>query len=159
MRNLCPFLGAAKRKTASPRSRLCAAVTLGNMRATGVRMLAIACLGRGCYHQAILDVTEFDDDVPVPAFGARMVCTACGAIGADARRNWQERASAIFSVEAHEKKPRQQRRGSKGRKQEGYSTFTVNSLSELETIECEARHIPAAVNAAGRPMQLPGYPC
>jgi len=35
----------------------------------------------------------------------------------------------------------------------------MNSLPELETIECEARHIPAAVNAAGRPMQLPGYPC
>jgi hypothetical protein len=36
MRNLFPFLGAAKRKTASPRSRLCAAVILGNIRANGV---------------------------------------------------------------------------------------------------------------------------
>jgi hypothetical protein len=28
----------------------------------------------------------------VPAFGPRMVCTACGIIGAFARPNWQERA-------------------------------------------------------------------
>jgi hypothetical protein len=33
------------------------------------------------------------DDVPVPAFGPRMVCTSCGIIGAFARPNWQERPS------------------------------------------------------------------
>jgi len=43
MRNLFPFLGAAKRKTASPRSRLCAAVILGNIRANGVPTLAEWC--------------------------------------------------------------------------------------------------------------------
>jgi hypothetical protein len=31
------------------------------------------------------------DDVPVRAFGPRMVCTRCGIIGADARPNWRER--------------------------------------------------------------------
>jgi hypothetical protein len=30
------------------------------------------------------------DDVLVPAFGPRMVCTRCGIIGADARPNWRE---------------------------------------------------------------------
>jgi hypothetical protein len=29
------------------------------------------------------------DDVPVPSFGPRMVCTRCGIIGADARPNWR----------------------------------------------------------------------
>jgi hypothetical protein len=32
------------------------------------------------------------DDVPVPTFGPRMVCTKCGTIGADVRPNWQEQA-------------------------------------------------------------------
>jgi hypothetical protein len=30
------------------------------------------------------------DDIPVPAFGPRMMCTRCGIIGADARPNWKE---------------------------------------------------------------------
>jgi hypothetical protein len=34
----------------------------------------------------VLDVGAFADDVTVPSFGPRMVCTMCGAIGADARR-------------------------------------------------------------------------
>jgi hypothetical protein len=32
----------------------------------------------------------WSDDVPVPTFGPRMVCTRCGIIGADARPHWQE---------------------------------------------------------------------
>ena len=32
------------------------------------------------------------DNLAVPSFGTRMVCTVCGAIGADARPNWNERA-------------------------------------------------------------------
>jgi len=67
-------------------------MTLGNMRANGVRSLAVYCGGRYCHHEAILDVSAYPDDVPVPSFGPRMVCTVCGAIGADARPNWQERA-------------------------------------------------------------------
>jgi hypothetical protein len=31
------------------------------------------------------------DNMPVPAFGPRMVCTRCGLVGADARPNWRER--------------------------------------------------------------------
>jgi len=34
---------------------------------------------------------QLSDEVPVPWFGPRMVCTACGAIGADA--NWSERVA------------------------------------------------------------------
>jgi hypothetical protein len=35
-------------------------------------------------------VDQWPDDLPVPTFGPRMVCTRCGIIGADARPNWQE---------------------------------------------------------------------
>jgi len=59
-------------------------MTLGNIRANGVRSLAVWCGGRGCNHQAVLDVSAFPDDVPVPMFGPRMVCTRCGIFGADA---------------------------------------------------------------------------
>jgi hypothetical protein len=30
------------------------------------------------------------DEVAVPTFGPRMVCTSCGIVGADARPNWRE---------------------------------------------------------------------
>ena len=64
-------------------------MTLGNMRANGVRSLAIS--GRICHHQAMLSVDRWPDDVPVPTFGPRCVCTRCGIIGADARPNWREK--------------------------------------------------------------------
>jgi hypothetical protein len=65
-------------------------MTLGNMRANGVRSLAVYCLQ--CHHRAVLAVDAWSDSVPVPSFGPRMVCTQCGMIGADARPNWAERS-------------------------------------------------------------------
>jgi hypothetical protein len=69
-------------------------MTLGNMRANGVRTLGVWCGAHRCNHHGVLDVTSYSDGVPVPAFGPRMVCTVCGAIGADARPNWNEREQA-----------------------------------------------------------------
>ena len=66
-------------------------MTLGNMRANGVRSLAVHCGGRYCHHEAVIDVSAYADDVPVPSFGPRMVCTVYGAIGSDVRPNWNER--------------------------------------------------------------------
>jgi hypothetical protein len=63
-------------------------MTLGNMRANGVRSLDVSCWR--CHHRAILSADCWPDDVPVPTFGPRMVCTRCGILGADARPNWQE---------------------------------------------------------------------
>jgi hypothetical protein len=63
-------------------------MTLGNMRANGVRSLAVSWLV--CHHEATLNADPWPDDVPVPAFGPRMVCTRCGMVGADARPNWRE---------------------------------------------------------------------
>ena len=67
-------------------------MTLGNMRAHGVHTLSIYCGAIYCHHAAVLDVSAYANDLTVPSFGPRMVCTVCGAIGADARPNWNERA-------------------------------------------------------------------
>jgi hypothetical protein len=64
-------------------------MTRGNMRANGVRTLDVSCWQ--CHHRAIVSADQWHDDVPVPSFGPRMVCTRCGIIGADARPNWKER--------------------------------------------------------------------
>jgi hypothetical protein len=46
-------------------------MTLGNMRANGVRNLAVQCGVYWCNHHGVLDVSSYSDDVPVP-FGPRM---------------------------------------------------------------------------------------
>lgn len=66
-------------------------MTLGNMRANGVRSLDVYCLGRDCHHHAVLDANSYGDDLTVPSFGPRMRCQRCGHRGADVRPNWNER--------------------------------------------------------------------
>jgi len=63
-------------------------MTLGNMRENGVRSLSIMC--SVCHREAVMSADPWPDNVPVSAFGRRMVCTRCGMIGADARPNWKE---------------------------------------------------------------------
>ena len=63
-------------------------MTLGNMRALGVRSLAVTC--ELCHHEALLAADEWPGAVLVRAFRPRMVCTRCGIVGADARPNWRE---------------------------------------------------------------------
>jgi hypothetical protein len=67
-------------------------MTLGNMRENGVRSLTVS--SWQCHHEAVLSADHWSDDIPVPAFGPRMVCTSCGIIGADARPNWREQRNA-----------------------------------------------------------------
>ena len=64
-------------------------MTLANMRENCVRSLWVVCAV--CHHEAVLNVDGYDEDVAVPSFGPRMVCTCCGIIGADVRPNWSER--------------------------------------------------------------------
>ena len=59
--------------------------------AQGVRSLSVSCWF--CHHGGVLAVDRWPDDVPVPSFGPRLVCTGCGIVGADARPNWTERPS------------------------------------------------------------------
>jgi hypothetical protein len=63
-------------------------MTLGNMRELGVRSLAVYCWQ--CHHQTVLSADRWPDEVAVPTFGRRMVCTRCGIVGADARPSWKE---------------------------------------------------------------------
>jgi hypothetical protein len=65
-------------------------MTLANMRENGVRSLSVTC--RLCHHGALMNVDTFDDAIPLPEFGPRMVCTSRGIVGADARPNWKERS-------------------------------------------------------------------
>jgi hypothetical protein len=55
-------------------------MTLANMRANGVQTLAAWCLGRGCNHHRVLDVSAYPDDQPVPSFGPRLRCESLRAL-------------------------------------------------------------------------------
>jgi hypothetical protein len=37
-----------------------------------------------------MNVDHLPGDLMVPSFGPKMVCTKCGAAGADVRPNWSE---------------------------------------------------------------------
>ena len=71
-------------------------MTLGNMRSLGVQHLSVHC--PACHRSVAFDVSPYANDVPVPAFGPRMVCTSCGMIGADARPDWGEMRVAGTAV-------------------------------------------------------------
>jgi hypothetical protein len=67
-------------------------MNFANMRANGVRSLAVTCFN--CYHQAVINVDGYPDHVPVPDFEGRLKCTRCGTVGADIRPNWNEQRRA-----------------------------------------------------------------
>jgi hypothetical protein len=58
------------------------------MRENGVHSLSVTC-GQ-CHHETIINADQWPDEIEVPWFGPKMVCTKCGTIGADARPNWRE---------------------------------------------------------------------
>jgi hypothetical protein len=86
-------LGILTGMSTRPRSPPGDPMTLGNMRANGVRSLDVCCWQ--CHHRAILSADSWPDHVAVPSFGPRMVCTRCGIIGADARPNWREQPARL----------------------------------------------------------------
>jgi hypothetical protein len=67
-------------------------VTLGDMRAHGVRRLLIyCCSGLYCGHSAAVDAGRWPDETAVRDLCPKAVCTRCGIIGADVRPDWTER--------------------------------------------------------------------
>lgn len=64
-------------------------MTLGNMRASGVRTLAGWCSGRGCNH--CVAVERFGNDAPVRHSACPRGPPACCHLRADARPNGSER--------------------------------------------------------------------
>jgi hypothetical protein len=66
---------------------------LANMRRQGVRTLLAHCLNDACRHQAVIDVSSYPGDTPVPWFRSKVVCNKCGARRSriDVRSNRKEK--------------------------------------------------------------------
>jgi hypothetical protein len=73
----------------------------------------------------------------VPSFGPRMVCTICGAIGADARPNWNERAQLCLYGHIPS--------GCCARAASGQ---TATAPVNVKPMRCEETRSPAALSAA-----------
>jgi hypothetical protein len=54
---------------------------LANMRAQGVHHLICYCLNDSCRRQALIDVSSYPGDTPVPWFAGKVVCAKCRARG------------------------------------------------------------------------------
>jgi|SRR5690242_15754392 hypothetical protein len=63
-------------------------VTLGHIRSHGCRELLVYCVSGRCHHATTINADHWPDKLPVRSLCARMVCTACGCVGADVRPNW-----------------------------------------------------------------------
>jgi hypothetical protein len=64
-------------------------VTLGHIRAHGCRGVLVYCESIWCNHSAEINADWLPDDTPMRSLCPRMVCTACGLIGADVRPDWR----------------------------------------------------------------------
>jgi hypothetical protein len=63
-------------------------LTLGGMRALGVRTIDAYCeCGHGAHG---ISVEAVPDDVPVPDLAIRLLCSACGSKNVRSRPNWSE---------------------------------------------------------------------
>ena len=58
-------------------------VTMGHIRGHGVTRLIVYCESLWCNHSDSLDAGWLSDDTILLDLDPRMVCTACGLIGAD----------------------------------------------------------------------------
>jgi hypothetical protein len=63
-------------------------VTLGHIRGHGCRNLVVYCHSLWCNHSAVINADWLPDETPVRSLSPRMVCTACGLIGAEVRPDW-----------------------------------------------------------------------
>src|SRR5215510_9070760 len=63
-------------------------VTLGQIRGHGCRNLLVYCGSLWCNHSAVMNADWVPVEMPVRSLCPRMVCTACGLIGADVRPDW-----------------------------------------------------------------------
>jgi hypothetical protein len=93
-------------------------MTLGNMRANGMRTLAAWCLGRGCIHFRVLDESGYPDDVAAPEFRA-CGCAQLRHCGQKLRPRTKESSCGIVETHVsfailHLDAPRLKRAGIKG---------------------------------------------
>jgi hypothetical protein len=64
-------------------------MTLGSLRQLGVRGLLLVCLDTKCRHEATTSVDDYADEIELPSFAPRMVCSKCGE-KVEVRPNWNE---------------------------------------------------------------------
>jgi hypothetical protein len=64
-------------------------ITLGEMRAAGVRGLLIYCSDFRCSHHTTISGDRWSDEVRLSDLEPRFTCQDCGRRGADVRPNWQ----------------------------------------------------------------------
>ncbi len=69
-------------------------MTLGNMRAHGIRSIDAYCQSIGCGHAATIVVDGLPDGLPVPDVGLRLRCLRCGGRAIHTRPNWAELKAA-----------------------------------------------------------------
>jgi hypothetical protein len=72
-------------------------VTMGH----GCRELLVYCASTWCNHSATLNADWLPDDAVLLALKPRMVCTACGLIGADVRPDWSPHTGDTGMGRAH----------------------------------------------------------
>ncbi len=65
-------------------------MTLGNIRQLGVRGLLVSCLNPQCRHEETFSVDDYADEIEVPSFAPRMLCSKCGWKRMEVRPNWNE---------------------------------------------------------------------
>jgi hypothetical protein len=63
-------------------------VTLAHIRGHGCPRLLVYCTSPWCNHSATLNADWLPDETALLDLDPRMVCTACGLIGADVRPDW-----------------------------------------------------------------------
>jgi hypothetical protein len=66
-------------------------VTLGGMRALGVRSVYVTC--SACGYASTVNVDDWQDDVFITSFGPHVRCAKCGNLGAVARPDWTGEAA------------------------------------------------------------------
>ena len=75
-------------------------MTLGNMRAHGIRTVDAYCEATSCGHMAIFDVDGLSDELPVPDLALRLRCSRCGSRSIHTRPNWAELKAAGMGHDA-----------------------------------------------------------
>ena len=65
-------------------------ITLGEMRASGVRGLVVCCSDHKCSHSVLISGDGWPGHLRLSDLEPMFVCKACGQRGADARPDFQE---------------------------------------------------------------------
>jgi hypothetical protein len=74
---------------------------MGHIRGHAVTRLLVYCESIWCNHSATLNADWLPDDTILLALDRRMVCTACGLIGADVRPDWSQHPNRSTAGAAH----------------------------------------------------------